>query len=227
MRFEELTSPIRVSMTRRRLHSDTSEKERGNSLVTILIGLLISSVVIVGASKFFLDSAVRSKEALGDSELMVYTNLLVKRGFTDDCKLLNIFPPSTKFIDELPKDPKLNSVVVSTLDEKAIKNLNVSHKISFIKNEKGKNFYIKSIKLIQRGSVVGKNPPSVLVDLVFTVSSQTSKASRGIQDYEIEVPSIFKLDKNLTFKSCNAKPDPDEICEYRGGKFDFKTSTCT
>ena len=197
-----------------------NEHEAGSGLVGLMIGISLSVIVMLGASQFFLQTKTKSRDMLGETEALAHSTMLVRRAFSANCTLLNLMKGAT-----FNKGAR-GETVIASLDEPTLKQKGALEEIPMLKADGMKNYVIKRIDLIQKGDVIGRDPPHVLAEVEFTVGSSFNTSSQVIKPYKFRVPMMYQLEKNFTINSCMTRPNRGEMCKLRGGIFNDKSSIC-
>ena len=203
--------------------NEATDKEAGSGLVGLMVGISLSVAVMIGASQFFMQTKTKSRDMLGESEALAHSTMLVRRGYSDKCALLNLMPGAA-FI----KGATARETRIATLNEATLRAPGALDAIPMLKAEGMQSYVIRQIDLIQKGNVIGRDPPYVLADVQFTVASSFNTSGQVIKPYSFRVPMMYELMNNTyRIKGCMTKPTAKDICEFRGGSFNAIQSTCT
>lgn len=198
--------------------------ESGASMVALLVGMALSAISVAAAAAFFVQTNTKAKALMGESESISNLALLLKQAFNErECLKLDIYKGRfTQKIaapiiltDEVPATTAQTSKGgTSKFDEKGI---------SVLKNSVGKSYEVKRVQMVQRTSVIGRDPGRVLADLRIQIAFKGQISDKKKDETQIlTIPLLFDLDDTLMTIGCMQKPDPVEICKKNNGIFDDK-----
>ncbi len=203
--------------------------QSGASIVVLLVGLALSAISIAAAATFFAQTNAKAKALMGKSESVTNLALLLKQSFNNrECLKLDIykgrFAPKIKdsiiLSDEAPPSTAAESrgkaVTPSKFNEKGL---------SALRNAVGKGVEVSRIQMIQRTSVIGKDPGRVLADLkvqvIYKGKEQYVQKNKGAEKEEpqtLTIPLLFDLDADLKAVGCMETPTVDSMCKKNNGE---------
>ncbi len=210
--------------------------QSGASIVVLLVGLALSAISIAAAAAFFAQTNAKAKALMGESESMTNLALLLKQSFNNrECLKLDIY--KGKFASKI-KDPIILSDEAPPPTSQERKGGNATPSkfsdkgLSALRNSVGKGFEVSRIQMIQRTSVIGKDPGRVLADLKIQVIYkgkdqfvQKSKAADKIEPQLLTIPLLFDLDSDFKAVGCMDTPGAEDICKQNNGTFNAKDNS--
>lgn len=196
-------------------------------MVVLLVGLALSAISVAAAAAFFIQSNAKTKQLMGESESIADLSILLKSSFNaKSCLKLDMYKgrfrkqinsPLT-LTDVSPAQAKRGSNDMAMINPASL---------NLLRNSVGKSYDVTRIQMIQRTSVIGKDPGRVLADLKVQLSYRTSPDQKKIKLEDpavLTIPILFDVDNNFAAIGCMQTPQPDDICSKNNGSFNAKAT---
>lgn len=202
--------------------------QNGASLVVLLVGLALSAISVAAASAFFIQSNVKAKAIMGESESVTHLALLLKQAFNSKhCLKLDVYKGKFRKTVAGPEVLSDESILSAAAAVKASKPSSFnSNSLSILNNSVGRSYDISRVQMVQRTGIIGRDPGRVLADLKIEVVYKAKVSKRESDGTQVlTVPLLLDVDNTFQAIGCMQTPIPMDLCTKNNGTFDGKSTS--
>ncbi|RZA26593.1 MAG: hypothetical protein EOP10_03130 [Proteobacteria bacterium] len=198
--------------------------QSGASMVVLLVGMALSAISIAAASAFFVQSNTKAKALMGESESVAHLAILLKQSFTKD-KCLELDMYKGRFLKSIKQPMVLTDEVPSSAPKAGSSSMDTKS-VALLRNTLGKSYDVVRMRMVQRSSVMGKDPGRVLADLQVQVTYRGAPDAKKDKENSqvLIVPVLFDVDNAFLSIGCMNNPLASDICAKNQGKYDEKAT---